>query len=201
MIGTTGSKFTVLAQFVSGLIGFRALGGGAYRVRVEPAEGISLSFPLGWKTPGGGQNRFSIVTADLAGAVNTAVAILTAAAVESFEKTPEPEETDDAEDIDEIDDGKMYGTSGAEFNVVGEFIAGRVGYRHIGNGEVRVRVEPADGMTLSLSDWKQPDCDGNRYSKVGAASTLNDLLVTAGKALADASIASALGTATLAKAA
>jgi hypothetical protein len=113
----------------------------------------------------------------------------------------EPEETDDAEDIDEIDDGKMYGTSGAEFNVVGEFIAGRVGYRHIGNGEVRVRVEPAEGKVLDLPDWKQPDSDGNRYSKVGAASTLNDLLVTAGKALADASLASALGTATLAKAA
>lgn len=68
MKGTTGTSFKLVAAFLSGRLGYRNLGSGQFRVRVEPTQGYNLSFPngpTGWTQPGdGGQNRFSIVVQD-----------------------------------------------------------------------------------------------------------------------------------------
>ena len=73
MTGTSGAAFTVATVINGTAIGYRDIGGGQFRVRVDPAvEGIKLS---GWTAPGGGQNRFSKVV--------TGVEALSAAVVEA----------------------------------------------------------------------------------------------------------------------
>jgi hypothetical protein len=64
MKGTTNSNFTLVGAFTSGRLGFRDLGNGQFRVRVEPAFGVTLPLPngsIGWTQPAGGYPRYSIV--------------------------------------------------------------------------------------------------------------------------------------------
>lgn len=65
MVGTEGTGEYVGLATDNGQVGFRDLGGGEFRVRVEPADGreetLAPHFP-GWKTGiGGGAFRYSTV--------------------------------------------------------------------------------------------------------------------------------------------
>jgi len=69
MKGSTSTNFTLVAVTETARLGYRALGDGSYRVRVEPQGGTKFSFPNGWTTPdsfvqGDRHCRYSIVVAD-----------------------------------------------------------------------------------------------------------------------------------------
>jgi len=74
MVGTEGTgDYVVVVSTNRAKVGYRDLGGGAYRVRVEPLNASAMttlvpSFPApDWKQPGeGDQPRFSCVTPDAA---------------------------------------------------------------------------------------------------------------------------------------
>jgi hypothetical protein len=64
MYGTTHTNFVLVGVFATGRVGYRELSGTEYRVRVEPAAGVTLPFPTGWSTPNPTnprENRYSIV--------------------------------------------------------------------------------------------------------------------------------------------
>jgi hypothetical protein len=61
MKGTTGTNFNLFAVTENARIGYRALGNGQFRVRVEPQAGASFTFPDQWSSPENGNNRHSIV--------------------------------------------------------------------------------------------------------------------------------------------
>ena len=82
MAGTESTgKYLVLCKSDRGRIGVRDLGNNRFRVRVEPAPGMSLPLSRndGWKQPGnGGQQRYSTMAAKetLTAAVNAAIGAL-----------------------------------------------------------------------------------------------------------------------------
>ena len=63
MTGTTGSHYDVIFQNANGAVGFRALSGEKFRVRLVSSGAGEVCTPHGsanWKKPGeDGQNRFS----------------------------------------------------------------------------------------------------------------------------------------------
>ena len=94
MTGTTGTTYTTVATLKGGGIGFRELGGGEVRVRVEPfgPGTLALSSADGWSQPQGGygtaSHRYSKV---VKGYGEFAVAVLQAIkAVQAFNATPAP---------------------------------------------------------------------------------------------------------------
>ena len=64
MTGTDGpsSHYQLVAVTANARIGHKSLGG-TTRIRVEPQDGATFSFPPNWKAPDGGptSNRYSIV--------------------------------------------------------------------------------------------------------------------------------------------
>jgi hypothetical protein len=67
LTGTTGTTYVVAKVMTNGVIGYRDLHNGEFRIRVEPfVSGIELGeatdSDFSWKQPGeDGQNRFSTV--------------------------------------------------------------------------------------------------------------------------------------------
>ena len=65
MRGSSGSSsYTLAAVFPNARLGYSDLGSGYVRIRVEPTDGVTFSFPQGWKTPCGTStrsNRYSTV--------------------------------------------------------------------------------------------------------------------------------------------
>jgi len=72
MAGTEGTgEYVVVVRTRLGRVGYRLLGGGSYRIRVEPEAPISASLARlltpssGWKQPGSqGQDRYSLVVGE-----------------------------------------------------------------------------------------------------------------------------------------
>lgn len=62
--------------------------------------------------------------------------------------------------------GTVKGTSGASFDVVGSFKAGKVAYRPLSGNEFRIRVPLNGSQKLDLTGWNEPCDSQNRYSKV-----------------------------------
>lgn len=61
MPGTTGAPFIPLFATAKGRVGVRNIGGGQFRVRVEPTKGTKLSFSTSWSTPQPNNVRYSTV--------------------------------------------------------------------------------------------------------------------------------------------
>lgn len=80
----------------------------------------------------------------------------------------------------------MLGSTNSVFTPVFANRVGRVGFRNIGNGSVRVRVELAKkGTSLDLSGWKAPDMDQNRYSMICSSGNKDNRVIEARVALQD----------------
>lgn len=115
MPGTSGAPFTVISAQAVGRIGFRDLGNGTFRVRVEPTlPGDYLAFPSNWTRPEGSQPRYSAVVSGgtaLASAIALASAVLNggdvspvvppkpkfSASIESYDETIDLEEDGDGD--------------------------------------------------------------------------------------------------------
>jgi hypothetical protein len=192
MHGTSGAAFTVVAEYPTGRLGYRSIGDGKYRVRVEPANGLTFSFPGNWKAPTDGYNRYSTVvpTGQLEEAIALAQRFLGNAAIGQTTKSTDtaykPAPPPPPHKVNSLEE--MLGTTYSAFRCVGKFPAGRIGYREHEPGQFRIRVEPASGVNLEdLSDgWTQPDGSQNRYSKTG--SDLADILAEGTAALVSACI-------------
>ncbi len=78
MTGTEGTVYTEVLSTKLGKLGFRALSGGGFRVRLEPASPHVTSpayKQASWKKPNSDGNRFSLVVgsaAELASAIASA---------------------------------------------------------------------------------------------------------------------------------
>ena len=82
LTGTSGATFTVVRTTATGVIGYREIAPGSFRVRVEPFVDY-VSLPC-WNQPESGQNRFSTVvegSSALAAAIVVAAKALKAAEV------------------------------------------------------------------------------------------------------------------------
>lgn len=88
----------------------------------------------------------------------------------------------------------MAGTEGTgEYKVVAVSDIGRVGYRVLAGGSVRVRVEPEQGNSSLFGshfpspDWKQPDGWQNRFSAVVSAAEADETIRYALRVLEESS--------------
>ena len=79
-----GFNYTLVGSFAQARLGYRDLGKGAYRVRVQvDGPEVTFDFPSAWACPNG-QKRYSIVVSgeeNLVAALSHAASILAAAAI------------------------------------------------------------------------------------------------------------------------
>lgn len=160
MTGPGGTVYKVHFESKRGRVGFANFNDGKARVRVEPANGISLKLP-GWKQPSDGNRRFSRVTDEsgLQKYLEEATALLTPP-VYALPKV--------------VANLPMVGPGGTSYAVVFHGSKGRVGFAQVGNNEFRVRVEPVNtisGLSGFGSSWLQPTESNPRFSFTTSAVT------------------------------
>lgn len=78
----------------------------------------------------------------------------------------------------------MTGTTGTKYNPLFASPKGRVGVRNLGGNSFRVRIQPSNGVELTLpSDWTRPENSSNRNRYSVVTSDVVNALKIAGAAL------------------